>query len=363
MPAPTTDERRGPIGRGSGVRVGLFGLFGAGNFGNDGSLEAMLRLLRRDTPGAELVAICAEPELVAATHRVSTLPFRVVMSGARWQRTLDRVLAGLVTKLVGWQQALAATRKLDVLLIPGTGILDDYGTGPSGMPYGLFRWCVAARLNGARIAFVSIGAGPIHNRVSRWLMSSAAATADYRSYREIPSRDFMQRLGFDVARDPLRPDLAFALPPAAPSTRAEGRPPKIGLGIMTYRGWSGETVAGQGQFDRYLDRMADLLVAIVEKGMHVRLLIGETTDDIAVRAVLDRIEPRLALGSSSDDRMAGTSHARGRRLGGGEHGCGRGLAVSQHRGRVDRRKTRNFARICQQKRRTSRAIRPRALLP
>ncbi|MEQ1712841.1 MAG: polysaccharide pyruvyl transferase family protein [Hyphomicrobium sp.] len=292
-PIATADERHAPANRGSGVRVGLFGLFGAGNFGNDGSLEAMLQLLRRDTPGAELVAICAEPELVAATHRVSTLPLRVVMSGARWQRTLDRVLAGFVTKLVGWQQALAVTRQLDVLLIPGTGILDDFGTGPSGMPYGLFRWCLAARFNGVRIAFVSIGAGPIHNRISRWLMSSAAAMADYRSYREIPSRDFMQSLGFDVARDPLRPDLAFALAPAAPSTPAGERPPKIGLGIMTYRGWSGDSVAGQGQFDRYLDRMADLLVAIVEKGMHARLLIGETTDDLAVRAVLDRIEPRL----------------------------------------------------------------------
>lgn len=287
------DTSRGAADRGRGVRVGLLGLFGAGNYGNDGSLEAMLQLLRRDTPAAELVAICAEPDLVSAAHRVPARSFRVVMSGARWQRILDRALLGLVTKLVGWQQALAETRKLDVLLVPGTGILDDYGTGPGGMPYGLFRWCVAARLNGVRIAFVSIGAGPIHNRISRRLMTWAAALADYRSYREIPSRDFMQGLGFDVAHDPLRPDLAFALRPATETPTAEGRPPTVGLGVMTYRGWSGDSVAGRAQFDGYLDRMSELLAAIVTKGLRVRLLIGETTDDIAVREILERVERRL----------------------------------------------------------------------
>lgn len=295
MTAFATAESRENRDNGRGVRVGLFGLFGAGNFGNDGSLEAMLLLLRRDTTGVELVAICADPEQVSETYDVPARPFRVVMSGKRLPRIIDRAVAGLVSKLVGWYQALAETRKLDVLLIPGTGILDDFGTGPGGMPYGLFRWCVAARLNGVRIAFVSIGAGPIHNRVSRWLMSSSAAMADYRSYREIPSRDFMQRLGFDVTRDPLRPDLAFALQPATPTPtrRTAGRPPTVGLGIMTYRGWSCDTVTGKPQFERYLDRMAELLVSIVAQGMHVRLLTGETTDLIAVRAVLDRVMPRM----------------------------------------------------------------------
>src|SRR5690606_2129021 len=35
-------------------RIGVFGLFGCGNAGNDGSLEAMLLFLRRVRPDAEL---------------------------------------------------------------------------------------------------------------------------------------------------------------------------------------------------------------------------------------------------------------------------------------------------------------------
>ena len=40
-------------------RIGLIGLFGSGNAGNDGSLEAMLILLRRVRPDAELTCFCA----------------------------------------------------------------------------------------------------------------------------------------------------------------------------------------------------------------------------------------------------------------------------------------------------------------
>lgn len=281
-----------------GARIGLFGLFGAGNLGNDGSLEAMLRLLRRDLPSAELTAICADPDLIRSTHKVATLPFRVVASDGRWMRGVDRLLLGLPLKLLSWSRALAATRNLDVMIIPGTGILDDYGTGPRGMPYGLFRWCVAARLNGVRIAFVSIGAGPIHHPLSRWLMTQAIARADYRSYRDLPSRAFMQSLGFDTAHDPIRPDIAFSLDPA--EERAELPAPSheltIGLGVMTYRGWSVDAAEGQPIFDRYVDRIALLLSRILERGYRVRLLtgeIGEAGDAITVQRVMDRIKPSL----------------------------------------------------------------------
>ncbi|WP_457153835.1 hypothetical protein, partial [Mesorhizobium sp. P5_C1] len=35
------------------IRIGLLGQFGVGNFGNDGSLEAMIDTLRRICPEAE----------------------------------------------------------------------------------------------------------------------------------------------------------------------------------------------------------------------------------------------------------------------------------------------------------------------
>lgn len=46
------------------VRVGVFGLLGSGNLGNDGSLEAVLGYLRAARPEAVVDALCGGPEAV-----------------------------------------------------------------------------------------------------------------------------------------------------------------------------------------------------------------------------------------------------------------------------------------------------------
>src|SRR5690606_2199071 len=112
------------------------------------------------------------------------------------------------------------------------------GGRPFGMPLALLAWCLVARLRGAWIAFVSIGAGPIHHPVSRWLMRSAVAMADYRSYRDAVSKEFMTRIGFDTRDDAVYPDIAFKLP--APASVRPQRPDGrlvVGVGVMTYQGW------------------------------------------------------------------------------------------------------------------------------
>ena len=48
------------------VRVGVFGLLGSGNLGNDGSLEAVLGYLRAAHPEAVVDALCGGPEAVTA---------------------------------------------------------------------------------------------------------------------------------------------------------------------------------------------------------------------------------------------------------------------------------------------------------
>ena len=108
------------------------------------------------------------------------------------RRARPRILK-LPGKLAEFVEACWRVRKVDIMIIPGTGILDDFGERPLGMPFDIFKWCLAARIAGARIAFVSIGAGPIGHPLSRWLMTAAARLAHYRSYRDAISRDFMDR--------------------------------------------------------------------------------------------------------------------------------------------------------------------------
>ena len=46
---------------GTAPRVGIFGLLGTGSIGNDASMEALLRYLRTDHPGAMVDAMCSGP--------------------------------------------------------------------------------------------------------------------------------------------------------------------------------------------------------------------------------------------------------------------------------------------------------------
>ena len=196
--------------------------------------------------------------------------------------------------------AVRQTRRLDLLLIPGTGILDDFSTGPWGVPYALFRWCLAARLQGARIAFVSIGAGPIRHPLSRWFMKSAARLAHYRSYRDEISRDYMRSIGFPVGVDPVYPDIAFLLPePAAPQRVSDRAAATVGVGVMAYYGWSNDQREGQSIYDAYVAKMAGFVCWLLERGHPVRLLMGEIADDRAVQDVLRLValaKPDLAEG-------------------------------------------------------------------
>src|SRR5580698_9824616 len=53
-------------------RVGLFGLLGQGNLGNDGSLEAVLAYLRARHPEVIVDALCTGPDLIRAQYDLPT---------------------------------------------------------------------------------------------------------------------------------------------------------------------------------------------------------------------------------------------------------------------------------------------------
>src|SRR5512145_2222845 len=129
-------------------RIGLLGLFGVGNLGNDGSAEAVLLLLRRALPDAELVCICPPLSKIRHTLAIPTLPLNSPRSLGGWLARLDRLLWGAPRGVAAALRAVRDLRGFDAVIVPGTGALDDFATGPRGWPVGLFVWCVAARLRG-----------------------------------------------------------------------------------------------------------------------------------------------------------------------------------------------------------------------
>lgn len=262
----------------------IFGLFGMENYGNDGSLEAMLMFLRRSWPRATLSCVCIDPVKVQKAHNIDSIPMSWRGPSSRSLRLLNRLALTVPQKLGNWLLAIRHLRKFDVLIVPGTSPLCDYRAGTLGAPYALFRWATAARLTGKPLFLVSVGAGPIQGRLSRWMLTYVTRSASYRSFRDENSKRFIASLGIDTQRDKVYPDLAFKLPvPRLPaSSTLMSDPITIGVGLIDYNGWHGQAQPDDSIYETYLARMTRFVRVLLDHGYRIRLLVGEIADQRAI---------------------------------------------------------------------------------
>ncbi|AZM45168.1 hypothetical protein DMB38_04370 [Streptomyces sp. WAC 06738] len=268
------------------VRVGVFGLLGSGNSGNDGSLEAVLRYLRGAHPEAVVDALCGGPEAVTARYGI---PARRL----HWYRGEYRTASGAralaskgLGKLVDAVRTAAWVRGHDVVIVPGMGVLEaTLPLRPWGFPYSLFLLCASGRLLGTKVALVGVGAAPIRDRPTRALVRWSAKLAAYRSYRDGLSRDAMRATGVDTTRDDVHPDLAFALP-TPPAGTPSGT---VCVGVMDFHGGNDDRPRAGEIHRRYVDGMTRFVRTLAEEGRPVRLLTGDACDRTVVAAILDAV--------------------------------------------------------------------------
>jgi polysaccharide pyruvyl transferase WcaK-like protein len=198
-----------------------------------------------------------------------------------------------ITELARWFAAVRFARTVDAFVVPGTGILDDFGTAPHEMPYDMFRWSAAARLAGRPWAMVGIGAGPIEHRASRWMMRQTVRSSSHVTYRDDVSRAFMASIGEPAPPVSVQPDVVFALPPPDSRPRSDRSKAEVGLGLMAYYGWRNDPRAGAATFDRYLEAMVDVALRLIASDHTVRVLVGQLADETAVARFTSALEREL----------------------------------------------------------------------
>ncbi|MFC9342603.1 polysaccharide pyruvyl transferase family protein [Streptomyces sp. NPDC057020] len=275
------------------VRVGLFGLLGSGNLGNDGSMEAVLGYLRRDHGEAAVDAMCGGPEVVRLRHRVPATRLHWYRGEYRTASRAGAIAGKGLGKLVDAVRTAAWVRRHDVVIVPGMGVLEaTLPLRPWGFPYALFLLCASGRLFGTRVALVGVGAAPIGNRATRALVRGSARLAAYRSYRDDQSRDALRAMGVDTTRDEVHPDLAFALP-APPPGAPSGTPGPVCVGVMAFHGGDDDRARAEEIHRRYLDGTTRFVRALVADGRPVRLLTGDEADREVVAAILDAVDSPL----------------------------------------------------------------------
>lgn len=275
-------RRRGP-GSAVAPRVGLFGLLGVGNTGNDGSLEAVLSYLQNEHPSAILDCLCSGPEEVTARYGI-------LASRWHWYHLDGRTVfgVGVFLKFLGLGvdafRMASWVRRHDVVIVSGTGVLESLvPIRPWQTPYRMFVLCASGKMLGTKVALVSVGATVNHQRLARWLVTTAARLAYYRSFRDSVSRDSMRQMGLDTSGDAVYPDLAFALPAPGGNHDATGT---VGVGVMDYWGANEDRRRADDLHSSYVEKMKRFVAWLVEGGHTVRLLTGDPADERVVQEIL-----------------------------------------------------------------------------
>jgi polysaccharide pyruvyl transferase WcaK-like protein len=272
------------------MKIGIFGNFGWGNLGNSATLEATVAGVRTHWPDADFLCICTNPDELHRQYGFDVAPVRwgfgegLNLPDGRLLRIAAKLVQRPPNEIRLWQRAGQVLDELDLLLVAGTGVLDDFAIGPMDIPYDLFKWSVQAYRSRVPLAYLSTGAGPIDHRRSRFLLTQALSRACYRSYRDEYSRNYLESVGFDISQDSIYPDLAFGLPIARhlltqrdPGAGEGGL--VVGLGVMSYSGSQAGAQEGQAIYQEYLRKVVAFGSWLLAAGHTVRLVLGDTMVD------------------------------------------------------------------------------------
>lgn len=274
--------------------VGIFGGIGGGNIGNDASMEAVLSYLRDDQPEAILDVMCSSPEIVKDRYGVASVPMG-------WSRQQASGAIAMAMKALGKGidsfRIASWVRRHDVVIVPGAGVLETtLPLRPWGFPYTMFVLCLSGRIFQTKIALVSVGANVIRQPLTRWLFTSAARLASYRSYRDTLSSDAMRQNGVDTTRDHVYLDLVFSIP-VPPYDSGDAR--TVGIGVMDFYGTNDDDRRQADEIHgSYVEKMKTFARWLVDHGYRIRLFVGDTngSDDTVlheIRADLGAHRPDL----------------------------------------------------------------------
>lgn len=308
---PPTAQVRGRV-----TRIGLLGPFGFGNLGDAAIQQAMIQNIHRFVPDVQIIGFSLNPEDTERRHCIPTYPIsrfsetrwmkprnnavylftlnrladRFRDSSAPFERLVGKLALALPLEILSVLDASTTVIAMDYFLFSGGGQLDDYWHGPWHHPYTMLLWALIARLRGARVCFVSVGAGPIDHPLSRQFIRAALALSHYRSFRDDDSRRLIASIG-SRHLGPVYPDLAHSLDlePYTAASQQRGLQPIVAVGPMVYFEDQGWPEQDRVVYETYLGKLATLICWLLDCDNDVLLFTGEAVHDLRAINVLRAI--------------------------------------------------------------------------
>ncbi len=283
----TTSQRQD---RFCGPRVGLFGLLGSGNLGNDASLEVAMAYLRDHHGDATFDAMCMGHEEVGERYGIEAEPQLWYLQYEGRFSGITAACLKILGKGIDAFHTARWVRRHDIVIVPGTGILEcTLPLRASGVPLALFMLCAAGRIFGTPVALVNVGANATNQRLIGSLFKKSAQLATYRSFRDASSRDAIGLAGHDARNDKVYADFVFAIatPPDEP-----GDPDTVGVGVMAYYGGSDHRGQADAIYTNYIAAMQEFTRWLVDSGRRIRLFWSDHVDTVAVEEIVSDLRRR-----------------------------------------------------------------------
>ena len=102
---------------------------------------------------------------------------------------------GLRAEAGQYRRAFSAAWGKRPLIVAGTGLVTDADGLFKWGPYGVFKWALMARLRGSKSSS-SASERARSIMLGRVLIRAALSLADYRSYRDHASKEYLKGIGF-----------------------------------------------------------------------------------------------------------------------------------------------------------------------
>jgi len=154
-----------------------------------------------------------------------------------------------------------------------------------------------AKLRRSKVLFVSVGAGPIYSVLGKHFIKAALSLADFRSYRDDSSMNYLKKIGFQTNSDRVYPDLVFSLPQAMIPNRGirQVNRPVVGIGLMENQGKYSAEKPSNAIYQAYLENLVLLVKWLLGHGYDIRLLIGDAYDQPLTEEFKSLLTTRLAV--------------------------------------------------------------------
>lgn len=301
-------------------KIGIFGHVGNKNLGDEAIMAAVIQSIKRHHPEAEIYGFTLKPEDTRARHNIIAFPIRKTKGNnqKRNQHESERftlqksnnqiglrklVKSRLKSNAMIWgflkkvQKGLALIRDsikeprfliscynnlkgIDLLIIAGSQQLIDFIEGAWGHPYTLFKWSFIARVVKTKVAFLSVGAGPITLSLSKIFIKYALSHAIYRSYRDKISKNLIEQIGV-TGDNFVLPDLAYSLHFDGQNPK-QISPPIVGINPIPFSDpvyWPGSNSC---IYEDYVKKLADFALWLIGRGYKILFFPTQLVLDLPV---------------------------------------------------------------------------------